>query len=233
MTELIHLAMAPWTLPFTVVLGLCLVYWLLMMVGFLEMDAIDAHLDLQGDVHAGDAHIHVDGEAPHDARANGSHHGGGFISSCFEFLNIIDVPVMVVLSILTIFGWGFSMLVNHLFNPGNSAVLGFALLVPNFLLAVVLTHYMTKPFKKLFRSLSTDVHNPVELIGRVCTVQTGEVSNAFGQAEVDIAGASITLNVRSLGDEKFHRGDKVLILEEDKKNRLFKVTKYQEPKIEE
>jgi hypothetical protein len=141
------------------------------------------------------------------------------------------VPFMIVMSVLTLCGWTFSITANYYFNPDLTWMRALVLLVPNFLLSVILTHFMTIPLKKLFKSLVEDKFVKLELVGMVATVDTGEVSDTFGQATIRFDGAPITINVRSSSKNKFTRGDKVLVVEEDKKERLFKVVKYEEPKL--
>ena len=149
----------------------------------------------------------------------------------FDFLNVMDVPLMIVMSVLTFCGWAFSLTVNYYFNPDHAWGWALILLVPNFLLSVIITHIMTLPLKKLFKSLNKDVNIDVDFVGMVATVDTGEVSSTFGQATVKINGAPMTINVRSQSKNDFTRGDKVLVVEEDKEERLFNVVKYEEPKL--
>jgi hypothetical protein len=231
MLELYHHAFSPVNLPFTVPLLVCLIYWLLMIAGLFDLDSFNPDFDVSHDVHV-DGHLdaHVDGHADVDHHAD-AHASGGIFHAIFDFLNVMDVPMMIVMSVLTFCGWAFSITANYYFNPDLTWMRALLLMIPNFLLSVILTHFMTLPLKKLFKSLSKDMNVKVALVGKVATVDTGEVSSTFGQATVDIDGVPITINVRSSAKNDFTRGDKVLVVEEDKKERLFKVVKYEEPKL--
>lgn len=229
MLEIWQHAISPVNLPYTIPLGVCVAYGLLMIVGALDLDTIDGALDLHHDVDL-DAHAdaHVDGHVDHDAHVQ----GGGLLHSVLDFLHILDIPVMIVSTVLSFCCWLCSMSVNYLFNPEMSANLAWMFMVPILIVSCVVTHFVTIPIKKVFQKLQSDVDKKVRLVGEVATVLTGEVSNDFGQARIDVDGAPITLNVRSSGETRFHRGDKVLVVEENKTDNTFRVVEYKEPKIE-
>ena len=68
-----------------------------------------------------------------------------------------------------------------------------------------------------------DEHKPV--VGRTCTILTSEVTDKFGQAQIDTDGAPLVINVRTYGDVAFNKGESALIIKEDKENNLFTVAK--------
>ena len=89
-------------LPFTVLLGLIVLYWLLVALG-----ALDVHLfsDVDGDLH-------------HDMHHEADHDLAGF-TKVLHFVGIGDVPVMVIVSVLGLAMWLCSMLANFYLTDGS------------------------------------------------------------------------------------------------------------------
>lgn len=216
-------AVRPANLLFTAMMGLITLYWLLVAFGALDFES-EPSLDAG---HAGDLHVdtHVEGgqavDVSHDA-------GAGLIGafkSVLQFLNFGDVPSMVVVSIMVLSSWTFSMVGNHYFNEGFSMLRALVLLVPNLLLTAIITKVLTAPLKKLFNSLNREYEQHKPVVGRTCTITTSEVTDRFGQAQIDTSGAPLLINVRTYGDSVFARGESALIIKEDKENNLYTVAK--------
>src|SRR6187431_1907441 len=103
-------------LPFTVLLGVIVLYWLLVGLGALDMNLFgDVDADLHTHVHVEtdvDAHPLVPGDPPH---LTGDKAGGiskelggeesGFLLQALAFLNVGQVPVMFVISVLVLCLW--------------------------------------------------------------------------------------------------------------------------------
>ena len=214
MFEVLREAISPLVLPFTLLLGAITVYWLLVAVGMLDFDA-DGTPDLAGgdmaDVPGGDL----------QAAAEGAQ---GVFRSALEFLNIGNVPAMIVVSIMSLSLWVWAMIGNHYFNDG-SVMRGLVLLVPNLALTIVLTKAITSPLKKFFISLSRDYEEHKPVVGRTCVVITNEVTDKFGQAQIDTSGAPLIINVRTYGDVILAKGESALIIKEDRENNLYTVAK--------
>lgn len=217
MLELWQHAISPINLPFTIVLGAFGLYWLFVILGILGLD--DAHHD---DVDA-DAPEHEPGEAQHP----------GAFGSLMHFLHVGEVPFMIVASILSLSMWVGSIAINYYFNQAGIVEKALVLFLPVTFVGVVVTHFLALPFKKVYQLLEQDydLHEP--LVGSIGTVVSGEVSQDFGQVMVGAKGAPITLNARTSSDRPLRKGDKALIVEEDKKRRIFKVVRYEQPETEE
>ena len=250
MLEIFSEAVSLYTFPFTLLLGVCVLYWLMVGVGLLDMDghAIDVGHDVQvgsdvhvgadvgvhdfdaghglhaGDAHAGDVHAHAGAE--HDAAH--MHHGPdaahGAIKSMLQFLNFGDVPAMIVVSIMSLSAWTCSMVANHYFNEG-SILRAVVLLAPNVALTIVLTKLISTPLKKLFNTLNREYEEHKPIIGRACTVITSEVTENFGQAQIETSGAPLIINVRTYGGNVLVKGESALVIREEKETQLFTVAK--------
>jgi hypothetical protein len=120
--------------------------------------------------------------------------------------------------------WTFSMIGNHYFNEG-SLLRAAILLVPNLILAVLITKAATTPLKRLFSALNREYEEHKPVIGRTCTILTSEVTDQFGQAQIETSGAPLVINVRTFGESTFSKGEAALIIREDKENNLYTVAK--------
>lgn len=215
MLELLSESLRLVNLPFTILLGLVIIYWLLVAIGALGGE----HGDMGGQA-GGDA----DFDAHHQAEGNHqAHHESGSFSAVLKFVNLGDVPAMVVLTFLILSLWVFSVLANY-YVTGDSVLLKAAALVVNLAVALVVTRYATMPLKPLFRALNRNYDDAVKIVGQHCRVTTSEANGSYGQAEIATAGAPITINVRTLNDAILHRGDLAVIVREDEEKRVFYIT---------
>jgi hypothetical protein len=148
-------------LPFTVLLGTVVLYWIMVALGALDMNLFgevdaDLHADAHFDAHADggvdldgdgdlDGHPLVPGDPPH---LTGDKAGGiskeltggesSFLVQALSFLNVGKVPVMFVASVLVLCLWLGSMISNH-YLTGGSVALAAAFIVPNLIVSVILT----------------------------------------------------------------------------------------------
>ena len=98
MMELVEHAFSGVNLLYTILLMMVLVYWLIVILGLIDLDAFD--LDLDADVDGGlDAHE------------------GGF--SWLAYFNVGEAPIMFFVSIVTLVMWVVSMQVNTLARLGR------------------------------------------------------------------------------------------------------------------
>jgi hypothetical protein len=206
--DLIQAAFAPVNLPLTLLLLFVVLYWMLVLSGFLGIDWGGADADSAA--------------VPESA---------GPLQSVFHFLRVGEAPVTAILSVLILCLWTFSILANHHFNPDGSILLGIALFIPNLVLAAIVTRILTKPMRKLFQVLNTDYDRHQPLLGQVCVITTLEANQSFGQAVIETKGAPITIHVR-ISNGVLHRGDRALIIGENKDQHTFQIVKYQEPQLE-
>lgn len=219
-------------LPFTILLACVIVYWLVMSFGLLDFDSgteadVDMHIDTDADVHVETgADMHAEADADLDGEID-----SGWSASFFQFLNIGEVPLMVVLSIMSLSAWTLSMALNHYWNNGSIWRAGL-LLVPNLIVTCLITHFLTRPFKSLFKALNREYEEHVPMIGRTCTITTSEASTEFGQAQIETRGAPLLINVRTSGDAVLRKGDTGLVIKEDKAKSIYTIVKVTTDKLE-
>ena len=221
MREIFEEAILTYNLPFTLLLGVVLLYWVFVAIGLASHDAFDVDLDLDShmDVDAGDL-----GHGDHGG-GHGDHGGhGSVLQSILRFVNASDVPLMIILSILAVSMWMVSIIGNHYLNPGHNMWIATGILAGNLFLSAVLTRVITSPLKPLMRALKkgAEEHDPV--VGETGVVKTNEVSARHGQVEVDREGAILLLNARvPEGSPPVTRGTAVLVIDEDKEKQIYTI----------
>lgn len=191
------------TVVFTVLLGVILLYWLLAILGAVDIDVLDMDLDVDTDI---------------------SNVGG--LTGLLSTLGLSGPPVTVTLSVLTILSWLFSY-----FSSAYLLVLvpwdmfrefiGAGLLVGCFIVSIPVTAQVIKPLKGLFvvHSAKSKSH----FIGATCKITTLEVSETFGQAEIDDGQARIIVSVRANTPNALTKGDKAKVTSYDKEKGTYEV----------
>ena len=223
MREVFLEAVAFCNLPFTVLLGLVVVYWLLVALGALDTDfGADAELDASVD-----ADVDADG---HHARHMHADAEAGWFSNVLHFINVGDVPLMVVLSVMALCLWLGSMIANHYWTGGNT-LLALAALVPNSVLSLVVTRYVTLPLKPLFRLLRRDEDEHVPVVGRQCRITTSEANGSFGQAEIATEGAPLLIDVRTLDGGSITRGTTAVVVRADNDRGIYFIAEMPRPQL--
>src|SRR5689334_13025861 len=95
MLEVFSEAIRPINLPFTILLGIVVLYWILVAVGAFGLD------------------FGADGDIDADAGADIADADAGWFSHFLNFINVGEVPITIVLSFLTLSAWFLSIVVNY------------------------------------------------------------------------------------------------------------------------
>lgn len=196
MSELFHTALAGLNIVPTVLLGLVVVYWVTVILGALDIDFLD-----------------FDADGPDDAP--------GFLNGLLAFINVANLPFMVIFSILILFFWILVMLMYFLpFPPGGwvDAIL----YIPALVLSMFLTKLLTMPFKGLLDNMNTGRQKD-NLMGVICTLQHDLLPNRLGQAEIETGGASLRINVKT--EVGMKKGEPAYIVGRDPEKDFYYVSK--------
>ncbi|MDB4936873.1 MAG: hypothetical protein JWP87_3845 [Labilithrix sp.] len=221
---------------YTVLLGIAIVYWLFVMIGAVHLDggdgAVDGALDgagagaadgIDGGGHA-DAGGHADGaDGDLGDGGDGAHHGA--LAAMMASLKLRSAPATLVLSVIVLFSWLFSvfgMQASAAWVPeGLMGLARFAVLFLSPVLALPLTSIAVRPLAKIF--VPTHATKNESLVGKVCTVRTGTVTDRFGEALLEDGGAGLVVRVRVDTGETLKRGDQVVIVGYDDDRQEFTV----------
>ena len=202
MKEILELAISPQVLPLTILLVPVALYWVLNMLGAVDLDFLDVDFDTDSD----------DGGM------------GGALQSALKLVNAKDVPVMVVLSIIVILLWACTMIGNLWFNAEQSGFAGGIIVLAALVAAVILTRFVVAPLKPFFRLLRTDEDNHLPVIGRTGIVRTAVIDARSGQVEVENAGAPLLLNARlSTDGPTLPRNSEVIVISYDADSGIYAV----------
>ncbi len=207
LNELISLA----NMPVTILMGMVVLYWLMVILGVLGMDAIDLDLDL-------DADLGIDGDFGIDGDA------GGVFGEALAFMHLGDVPVMIVGSLVIFFMWLLTVASNFLVNTDHSVWLSVGLIIPNIVISLMVSKALIWPFLHMFKSDPSQVDTRENMIGVSGIVKTTEITETFGQVEIQIDGPAIVINARTIPGERLAKGDCAKIVAYNSANDTFTVS---------
>jgi hypothetical protein len=219
---------------FTALLGLSLVYWLFVLFGFAHasfdgadgvadgaLDGAADGLDVGGhDVGGHDVGGHDAGDLDGDLDADAGH--AGMLSG----LKLRSAPITVVASCVLFFSWIFGMFgataLEGLHLEGG-ALLGAkaAILLVAPMLALFPTSLVVRPLGRTLKPVQATKR--VALVGKLCTIRTGTVTERFGEATLEDGGAGLVVRVRVESGEKLGRGDQAVIVGYDDDTQEFTV----------
>jgi hypothetical protein len=203
MIELISVAFAPENAVFTVLLLLTGLYWITVILGVLDVNLFDIDLADSGPEIGMDADV--------DADVGGVETGIG--RSILHFFYIGEVPTMILVSILVLSLWSFSILGNYYLNPRGSFLVAAPIFVGDLVASVFVMKLFALPLKRLYVMLNKDYNAPSDIMGRICRVVTTQVArDKMGQAEIATKGAPILLNVLSQDEHVFQKGEEAVIV---------------------
>jgi hypothetical protein len=203
------------TAIFSVAMGVAVLYWLLVIVGALDIDLL--HI---GDHDAGGHGGHAGHESDHDA------HAGTNPNAILEFLRIGQVPITIIASIFTFLAWAVCLLSATYLRPivpdWSWWLFGSIALVAALVVAVVGTGLATAPLAKVF-SLEGQPKAD-DLIGKMVEVTSSEVTSRFGTARHDRpTGEDLILNVSCEAHHRFARGDQAVVLDYDRTTGVYRI----------
>lgn len=216
MVEFLTAAFAPVNVVFTVLLLVLGLYWVLVILGALDIDLF--HIDLP---HSGpDFPVEGDIDMTHDmdGHADGPLDGlePGIGHFLLHFFYIGEVPTMLLVSVMVLSLWTFSMLGNHYLNPEGSIPMALAVFVGNLAVSTVVLKFVALPLRRFYLILNRDCNAPGDVVGKLCQVITTRVTREkIGQAQVPTKGAPLLLNVLAEGDHEFNRGQQALVVGKD------------------
>jgi hypothetical protein len=179
-----------------VLLVVVIVYWLLVLLGTLDIDLAGGDGGDVGD--AGD---------------------GDF----FDGIGLGGVPVTVTVSVLVLVAWFVSIVGGLLLSDVDGAagaLLGTGVLVVALFAGLLVARLAAVPLRQLYATGPEP--SRADFVGRECVIRTGRVSADFGQAEVTAQdGSSAVIQVRQTGEHELTAGRLALIFDYDTDGEFF------------
>lgn len=227
MTDFLHTLFHP--LPngiMTVLMLIIAIYWIFVLVGVVGFDDIDLDIDFSPD-------IDVDVEVPDveiDVSDADSHIAGdkipqGFFLKCLSFINVGQVPFMLILSTFIFLLWIGSLITTHFFQTDHLGWKSVFILLPLVVVGLFLTKIATAPMAKLFKEINYRGESPTDFFGCSGKMLSNIEGNKVGSAEFVVNRNPIKLNVISLNGDPIQYGDTVIITEELPNKTIYYVIK--------
>ena len=222
MSELWEASLAFPTVVFTIALGIVLVYWLFVLLGTLDLDLLghggghDVGDASGGHDAGGDAGDGGHDGQDHDTDGDGDNSGSG----PWRGLGLSAVPLTISISAIVLVCWVGSVLVTSYLLADAAAWLRGLVLPGMLIVALPIAAVLVRPLAPVFRIKEGTTR--ADLVGRLCTINTGHVDATFGDATVKEGGDVLIIQVRCDAG-KLVRGDKALIIEFDLERQAFLV----------
>ena len=202
------------TAIFTFILAICVLYWLLAVLGVVDIDMLDIDADIDLDL------------------GNEAATPNAMAGVMLKF-GLNGVPVTIIISFLSLFGWLASYYSVHYLSPlipeGEGllyTLFRWVVLILAFWFAVLLTAMVVKLLSPFFKKIEQQTFK--NILGQSAVVRTSKVTTSFGEAFLDDGGAGLILKVRSSEDQTFSKGDKVVLLEYLEKENFYRVISEQD-----
>ena len=204
------------TIVFTILLVFCLLFWMVAILGMIDISFLDfAEVDVDMDFDTGT-------ESASTPSA---------VAGIILKLGLNGVPLTIVITLIALIGWFLCYYVVDFvfpFVPGDflKLIAGIPVLVGTTFIAALVTARLIRPLRPMFKKM--EQHAEKLVMGQTAVVRTSRVDVSFGEATLEDGGAGLILKVRAIGEEKFKRGDKVVLIEHLKEQDAFRVVSEQE-----
>jgi len=196
------------TVIYTVLLIISLLYWIVAVLGWVDIEMLD--LDMDGDIDINDS---IEAQTG--------------IAGILLKLGLNGVPLTIVISIIALIGWVLSyyiILFGSKLVP-NLWAFEFAFKLGTFVGVTIITIFTTaqiiKPIRTLFKKL--DVNETKHILGQIVVIRSSIANNNRGEAFMNDGGAGLLLNVRTTGTDEFKKGDEVVVIEHNPETNLYRV----------
>ncbi|MFT7184910.1 MAG: hypothetical protein ACI84K_000277 [Pseudohongiellaceae bacterium] len=196
------------TVFFTLLLMFCIFFWLFAVIGVVDLDFLEIEIPST------------------EINVNDGLSGAGLLGGLLMRFRLDGVPIPIIVTLISLIGWFFSYYIVHFFFgylPLNwlRYVIGIPVLLVTLYLSTVLTGFIIRPLRSIFKTADQEVQK--NIVGQIAVVRTSRVDKEFGEAKVDDGGAGLILKVRSYNEVVFKSGERVVLLEYDKDKNTYQV----------
>lgn len=191
MEALWQAAFEPANVVYTILLGIIILYWITVFLGAIDLGALDLDFDFDADVD-----MDVDADVDMDTDLGSS---PGWIAGTLHFFNFGKLPFMVLMSFVIIPAWIMSIGLNEYFNQGRWWF-PLVMIIPILFVSLIIGKIFSTPFVPLFAKMNTAAE-PIDYIGQVCKLRMTASASRFAQAEVNIDGDVLLIEVKTKSDD--------------------------------
>lgn len=218
MKELIEISFSPVNAFFSIMSIILLFYWILVIIAGIDPDLFSIDFD-SSDI---DTNFNQDSHDIPDRTE--SSEGNGFMK-VLEYFNFDELPLMFILTIIFFSMWLVS--INVTFYLGiESTLLGFLLLIPNFIVSLFVVKIFSKPLSYLYKQVNHKGEPEIDFLGRRCVVFSALDNLQTGQIQLSVNGDPIRLSARSNTSEKLVAGQQAVIVRENEDKKYYFVEKF-------
>jgi hypothetical protein len=202
------------TVVFTIGLGICLIYWLFVLLGALD-------IDLFGDASGAGKAV---GDVAGAGKAIGDHDVDLEVEtgSIWSGLGLTRVPITISISVLFLVCWCISLMAMHYLPDvlGTASWVAAVVLPVTLIVGLPITGLLVRPLGGVFE-LKEGKSNR-DYVGHTVTVTTGNVDDGFGQGMVEDGGTVLVIPIRC-DKAGLSRNDKALIIDFDTERQAYVV----------
>lgn len=219
MLELLDFSITGVNIIPTVLLIFVLIYWIIVIIGVIDVETVDVDLDLDHDL---ELDFHTDAEVHAAADA---HVGVGGFASVLSFFNIGHMPLMVFLSFFTLPLWASTLLINDFWGITNFFT-GLLVFFPTFIGCLFVAKFLTIPVAKFYRKIRHENEAIKHIVGQLCMAKLPISEEQISQAEIKVNGTSVLINAKTRHGETIAKGAQGLVIEEDAAGKFYYVEPY-------
>ncbi|NQZ76537.1 MAG: DUF1449 family protein [Ekhidna sp.] len=205
MQELLEFAFSGINIVPTVLMIFVIIYWLIVILGVVDIDSIDFDLDMDMDI---DADVDMGG-----------------MSSVLAFFNIGHMPLMVFVTFFSLPLWAITLLVND-FWGGSSLLISLAILLGTAFVSLFIAKFLTIPIAKFYRRVKENTEAVVTIVGKICTAKLPITPEQTAQAEIKVNGTSVLINVRTREGFSLEKGSTALVIDYNEAQKVYYVEPY-------
>lgn len=200
------------TVFFTFFLAIVTLYWLVAVLGFVEIDVLDFDIP--------------DADGTLDVNSGHGLETPDVLAGLMLKMGLQGVPVTIIISFVALIGWMLCYYAVHfLFPVVPEGILrwlaGIPVLLASLYIGTMITALTIKPLRPLFKKASQETIKNV--LGQTVVVRTPKVTPKRGEANLEDGGAGLILKVRSSEGEEFVRGDRLVLLEYNSGENTYRV----------
>jgi hypothetical protein len=200
------------TVIFTVPTIVIVLFWFSAFLGLMDIEIFDADVDGGADSGAPD----MDGDATSS-------------SDLLSNLGLDGVPLTVAITLIDVYAFAFTYVAKQQLAPLLDGVLtatvaGTVIALGAVFIALPVAAISCRPLRKVF--VTHEAPAKSDLIGKICTVSSGSVTETFGQAASE--DGTVVVNVRAESPNEFSRGDRIVLLGFDADSDSFTIVAHDE-----
>lgn len=199
------------TVIFTVLLGVSILFWLVSLLGFFDLDGFLPD-GIDGDLDIGEG-LEIEGG------------GENFLLGLMHKFRLVGVPVTIVFTALSLFSWLLSYYAVYFLWPllpfaWLQWVAGIVLLPVCLYLGAWISGKALQPLRGVFKNQAASNRS---LIGQTAIVRSVAVTGTAGEVDLADGGAGLILKVRSENGLAYSRGERVVLMRFDSEQNVYYV----------